>query len=137
MNIKSLIITIIVAFLTIGATDFLVHQVWLTKDYAATASLWRPMAEMKAKMPFMFTGQFLAAVAFTMIFAACVAEKRCLSCTMKFAAMMGLLHIANQCMMYSVSLYPGSLVLKWCLAAVVQFLILGLVVHKVYKLPVK
>jgi hypothetical protein len=85
MNPKSLLITILVAFITVFATDFLIHGVLLAGTYKATASLWRPEAEMMAKMPWMMLGQFLAAAAFTMIFAACVAEKRCMSCTIKFA----------------------------------------------------
>lgn len=135
MNVKSLLITIVVAFVSIWVMDFLIHGVLLKETYKATASLWRPEPEMMAKMPFMLLGQFLFAVAFTMIFAACVAEKRCLSCSLKYAAMIGLLFIANNCMMYSVALYPGSLVVKWCLASFVQALVLGFVVHKVYKAP--
>ncbi len=137
MNVRSLLITIVVAFLSIGVMDFLIHGILLKETYAATASLWRPELEMKAKMPFMLLGQFLFAVAFTLIFAASVAEKRSLSCSMKYAAMIGLLYIANNCMMYSVALYPGSLVLKWCLASFVQVMVLGFVVHKVYKVSAR
>ena len=53
MNPKSLLITILVAFVTVFATDFLIHQLWLGSTYKATASLWRPEAEMMAKMPSM------------------------------------------------------------------------------------
>ena len=92
---------------------------------------------MMAKMPFMFLGQFLAATAFTLIFAAWVAEKRSLGSTMKFAACMGLLAIANQIIMYTVAPYPGSLVAIWCVAYLAQMLLLGFVVHKVYRPVVK
>jgi hypothetical protein len=133
MNAKSLLITIFVAFVTVWATDFLVHGVLLAGAYKATASQWRPEAEMMAKMPWMLLGQFLVAAAFTMIFAACVAEKRCISCSIKFAACMGLFVGAGQFIMYAVQPYPGSLVAKWFVAAIIQSVILGLVVHKVYK----
>ena len=133
MNPKSLLITILVAFVTVFATDFLIHQLWLGSTYKATASLWRPEAEMMAKMPWMLLAQFLVAVAFTMIFAACVAEKRCMSCTIKFAACMGIFSGGGQLMMYAVQPLPGSLVAKWVLAAIVQALVLGFVIHKIYK----
>lgn len=133
MNIKSLIITILVAFVTVWLTDFLIHGVWLSAAYAETKSLWRSQDEMMSKMPFMLGGQLLAAAAFSLIFAACVAEKRCLRCTMKFAACMGLLAVANQIIMYAVAPYPGSLVTKWCVAYLVQMLLLGFIVHKVYR----
>ena len=133
MNPKSLLITIFVAFVTVFATDFLIHQVWLGSTYKATASLWRPEAEMMAKMPWMLLGQFLAAAAFTMIFAACVAEKRCMSCTLKYAVTMGIFVSAGQLMTYVVQPVPGSLVAKWMLATVVQTVVLGVIVHKVYR----
>ena len=133
MNPKSLLITILVAFVTVFATDFLIHQLWLGSTYKATASLWRPEAEMMAKMPWMLLAQFLVAAAFTMIFAACVAEKRCMSCTIKFAASMGIFSGGGQLMMYAVQPFPGSLVAKWVLAAIVQAMVLGIIVHKVYK----
>lgn len=137
MNTKSLIITIVVAFITVWATDFLIHAVWLGSTYKATAELWRPEAEMMAKMGWMFAGQFLVGAAFTMIFAACVAEKRCVSCTLKFSACIGILAAAGQIIMYAVQPLPGSLVAKWCVAYIAQALVLGLVVHKVYRLPAK
>ena len=95
--------------------------------------LWRPEAEMMANMPWMLLAQFLVAAAFTMIFAACVAEKRCMSCTIKFAASMGIFSGGGQLMMYAVQPLPGSLVAKWVLAAIVQAVLLGIIVHKVYR----
>ena len=135
MNTKSLLITIVVAFVTVWATDFLIHGVWLSATYGATKELWRPEAEMMAKMPFMLLGQFLVGAAFSMIFAACVAEKRCLSGTLKFSACIGVMVAAGQIIMYAVQPYPGMLVVKWCVAYIAQTLVLGFVVHKVYRLP--
>jgi hypothetical protein len=90
MNRKSLIITIIVAFITVRGTDFLIHGVWLSSDYAAT---------------------------------------------LKFAFLMGLMSAAGQIIMYAFAPRPDSLVAKWCVAYLLQALVLGLVVHKVYRLP--
>lgn len=138
MNTKSLIITIVVTFIAVWATDFLIHAVWLGSTYKATQHLWRPEAEMISKMPFMLLGQFLIGAAFTMIFAACVAEKRCLSCTLKYSACIGIIAAAGQIIMYAVAPYPGTLVAKWCAAYLAQALVLGLIVHKVYRpLPAK
>ena len=137
MNTKSLFITILAAFVTVWVTDFLIHGLWLAATYKATAELWRPEAEMTARMPFMFLGQFLVATAFTLIFAACVAEKRCLNCTLKYAACIGVLIGAGQIIMYAVAPHPGLLVAKWFCAGLAQTLLLGVVVHKVYRPPVK
>lgn len=138
MNKKSLILTIIVAFVTVWATDFLIHGVWLSATYKETQSLWRTEAEMLKNMPFMLFGQFLIGAAFTMIFAACVAEKRCLQCSLKYGGCMGVISAANQLIMYAVAPWPGALVAKWCGAYFVQGLLLAFVVHKLYKpLPAK
>jgi hypothetical protein len=133
MNKKSLLITILVAFVTVWVTDFLIHGVWLSSTYKATQSLWRTEAEMMKNMPFMLLGQLLVAAAFTMIFAACVAEKRCPKCSLKYAGCMGVIAAANQIIMYAVAPWPGELVAKWCVAYLAQALLLGLVVHKVYR----
>jgi hypothetical protein len=133
MNTKSLLLTILIAFVTVWATDFLIHGVWLSATYGATKHLWRPEAEMMAKMPWMFLGQLLVAAAFTLIFAACVAEKRCLSCTLKYALSLALFAGGGQIIMYAVQPFPASLVAKWCIAYLLQMLLLGWIVHKVYK----
>lgn len=135
MNTKSLLITIVVAFATVFVTDGLIHGLWLKSSYAATASLWRPEAEMLHG--WMVIGQFLVAASFTLIFAACVAEKGKLGCTLKYAASMGVFAGGGQVIMYGVEPYPGLLVAKWFFIGIVQTLLLGFVVHKVYKLPVK
>jgi hypothetical protein len=133
MNIKRLLITIVVAFVAVWATDFLIHAVWLSSTYGATKHLWRPEAEMMAKMPWMLVGQFVVAAAFTLIFAAAVAEKRSLSCTLKFALTLGLFTSGGQIIIYAVQPVPGLLVVKWCAAYLAQMLVLGLIAHKVYK----
>jgi len=133
MNPKSLFIAIIVAFVTVAVTDFLIHALWLGATYKATASLWRPEAGLNAMRPLMMLGEFFTALAFTMIFAACVAEKRCMSCTMKYSVSMGVFSGAGQFMMYCVQPLPGSLAAKWILAAIAQAVVLGFIVHKVYK----
>ena len=135
MNIKSLLITILVAFVTVWVTDFLIHAVWLSAMYGETKELWRPEAEMVAKMPFMFLGQLLVATSFTLIFAACVAEKRSLSCSLTYAACIGVMTGGAQIIMYAVQPYPGLLVVKWCVGYLAQALLLGAIVHMVYKHP--
>ena len=135
MNPKSLLITIVAAFVTVAATDFLIHAVWLGQTYKDTADLglWRKESALEAMRPLMMLAEFLVAAAFTLIFAACVAEKRCISCSLKYAACMGIFAGAGNIMMYAVEPLPGLLVVKWVLAGIAQAVVLGVVVHKVYK----
>ena len=67
MNPKRLIIAIVIVFIAIFATDFLIHGVWLKSDYAASASLWRPESEMQKLMGWLRLGQLLAAVTATVL----------------------------------------------------------------------
>ena len=53
MNIKRLILAIVVAFIVLWVTDFLIHGVWMTPDYRATQQLWRTDAEMTSRMGWM------------------------------------------------------------------------------------
>jgi len=39
MNTKRLILAIVVAFVVLWVTDFLIHGVWMTPDYWATEQL--------------------------------------------------------------------------------------------------
>lgn len=133
MNTKNLLITIIVTFVAVWLTDFLIHAVWLSSTYGATKQLWRTEEAMMAHMPFMFVGQFVVAIAFATLFASFVAEKRSLRETLKFSALMGINTSAAQIIMYAVQPYPGTLIVKWCLAYFVQALVIGVIIHMVYR----
>lgn len=133
MNKKSLIITIIVAAISVWATDFLIHAVWLGQRYGETKELWRTEAEMMKNMPFMFCGQILVGASFATLFALFVAEKRCLGMTLTFSALIGGMTGAGQIIMYAVQPLPGDIVIKWCAAYLVQALVVGAIVHLVYK----
>ena len=48
---KKVILAILAVFIAWSVMDFLIHGVILHASYAATASLWRPMSEMKTPPP--------------------------------------------------------------------------------------
>ncbi|HEY0369854.1 MAG TPA: hypothetical protein VGC85_09675, partial [Chthoniobacterales bacterium] len=61
MNGGRLVLSIIVGFVFIFATDFLIHAVWLAGDYKASAALWRPEDEMHRRFIILLFAQFVAA----------------------------------------------------------------------------
>jgi len=69
MNIKRLILAIVVAFIVLWVTDFLIHGVWMTPDYRATQQLWRTDAEMTSRMGWMLCGQLLFVITFVIVWA--------------------------------------------------------------------
>ena len=53
MNTKRLILAIVVAFVVLWVTDFLIHGVWMMPDYRGTQQLWRTDAAMGSRMSWM------------------------------------------------------------------------------------
>ena len=137
MNYPRLVVAIIVAFIAIWATDFLIHAVWLAPTYGATKELWRPEEEMMKKMPWMVVGQAIVAIAFTTIYAAFVAEKRSMPNVLLYAICVAMLVGGVNVIMYAVQPFPGALVVKWFCAAIVQMNLIAIIVSLVYKPPLK
>src|SRR4029077_14374587 len=93
MNPKRILIALVAAFVAISATDYLIHEVWLKSTYAADAGkLWRSEADMKDHMSGIFLGQFLVAIAFTMIWARIAMGGAGLPCALAFGLFMGLFY---------------------------------------------
>lgn len=133
MNPKRLVIAIVVAFVFVFFSDFLIHGVWLKPAYGATASLWRSEGEMQAHMGWMVGAQFLAALTFVVLWARGFAEKACPRCAVMYGLFMGLFNQTNTLMTYAVQPIPGEIALKWFAAGLVQAVLLGVVTFFVYK----
>src|SRR5258706_366697 len=133
MNPKRLVLAIVVVFLGVWVTDFLIHGMWLKNDYAATMSLWRPEGEMQAHMGWLMLGQFLAAATFVVLYAKGIAKEAHLLCACLYGLFMGLFNQATTLITYAVQPFPGALAGKWFVAGVVQGVLMGLLVFFVYK----
>ena len=103
--------------------------------YKATASLWRPEAEMAAGtyMGWLHAAHLLVAVTFTTLWAAGFAQNAKLTCALKFGSFMALFSQAHTLITYAVQPIPLEIVWKWVLSGIIQGIILGLVVFFVYK----
>ena len=73
--IKRTILAVLAVFIAWSALDFIIHQLILKGAYEATANLWRPEAEMMAKMWVMYLAGLISAGAFVAIYACFVANK--------------------------------------------------------------
>jgi len=63
---KKTILSILAVFIAWSVMDFVIHGVILRSSYVATASLWRPMGEMKTSL--MYFTVFIASLAFVLIY---------------------------------------------------------------------
>lgn len=129
-NCKRLALTILAVFVTIWATDFLIHGLWLAPRYVETASLWRPAGEMITWA--IFLGQFMAAAFFSIIFSYGY-EGRGWMEGVRYGILMGLFASANTWISYAVSPMPLDITLSWVAASVGQGIVAGIVATLIYK----
>jgi hypothetical protein len=132
MNMKRLVLAIIVGFVVVWITDFLIHGLWMMADYRATQSLWRPEAEMHSYMACFLGAQLLTALTFVLLWTRW-AETARLSCAIGFGFLMGMFSGVWPIVLYAVLPMPGSIACKWFFAGIVQCIILALVTFYVYK----
>jgi len=85
--LKRNILAIVLVFIVLSILDFIIHGILLKSTYEATASLWRPMNEMK--MPLMYFVTLVFTVCFVLIYGLLVKEKS-LSAGIKFGILFGL-----------------------------------------------
>ena len=133
MNFKRLVLAIVVAFVFVFATDFLIHAIWLRPDYQATKELWRPEAEMNARFPWMLGAQFLFALTFVLLWAAGFAARGSVGLACAFGLLTGLLVQVTTIITFVVTPLPAELALKWFLSGVAQAILLGVLTFFVYK----
>ena len=132
MNIPRLLIAVVAGFIFIFASDFLIHAVWLAPTYKATASLWRPDAEMQQRFFWMLGAQLLTAVAFAIIWAKGFAG-RSAGTGAFFGLFMGLAQQVWAIVWFVVAPLPAEIAVKWFLSGLLQATILGVVLAAVYK----
>lgn len=115
---------VVVIFIFIAVTDWLIHGCLLKSAYEATASAWRTPEDMQKHLGWMFFGQFLVAVVTVMLF--CQIRLKEIEQAPKTGALLGLLYGVGNVIMYAVAPYSLSLVLYWIIFAVIQYAIIAI-----------
>ena len=134
MNPKRIILALIAAFIALSATDYLIHQVWLKDTYALDiGKLWRAEADMKAHMSGIFVGQFLVAVAFTMLWARIALGGAGIQCAIALGVFMGLAYSGGVVIQGAVQPLPDGLVMKWIISGILQSVFVSVVLFFVHK----
>jgi hypothetical protein len=134
MNIKRLILAIVVAFVVLWVTDFLIHGLWMKPDYRATQSLWRPETEMGSYLGWMLCAQLLFVITLVLVWAKGFARSTTkISCAIGYGLLMGLFSGVWAIIMYVVVPMPCSIAMKWFFAGIVQTILLALVTFWIYK----
>ena len=138
MNIKRLILAIVVAFIVLWGTDFLIHGVWMMPDYRATQQLWRTDAEMTSRMGWMLGAQLLFVITFVILWAKGFASSTTkISCAIGYGLLMGLFSGVWAIIMYVIVPMPCSIAAKWFFAGIAQTILLAVVTFWIYKQSVQ
>jgi len=128
MNKKFLIGTIGV-FVSWVILDYLMHEVILKSAYAATSNLWRP----EMNMVLIFVVTFIAAAAFTFIYAELVGNKST-STALKYGLVWGIgAGVSFAYGTYAVMDIPYTMALTWFIGTIVEGLAAGYVVSMLVK----
>lgn len=130
---KRVIWAILAVFVAWQVLEFVIHGLVLMKTYEATASLWRPMNEMKFAL--MRLVGLVGAVTFVVLYAGLVHQKS-VGTGLTYGLLFGLgTGFSMGFGTYSVMPIPLFLAAVWCLGTVVQTALGGLLVGWIVKPP--
>jgi len=135
--VKPMIISVLAVLVTLFATEYLIHGIWLMPLYQQTASLWRPMSEMG-----MFPWCIIRLLALSFIYSALYCKckkakpeacdidgkKQCpIQHGLCFGILLGLLIGTMMASSYLWMPVPGELAIKWFIGGLGQGILVGLV----------
>ena len=128
---KRIFLAAIVVFVLWSVLDFIVHGLILKSAYASTASLWRPMAEMK--MGLMYVTVFIAALAFSAIYGYLVSKKS-LMAGLTYGLLYGIaVGVGMGYGSYSMMPIPYSMAITWFLSTVIEAILGGILLGAIIK----
>jgi hypothetical protein len=129
--VKRAILALVAVFIVWAILDFIIHGVFLQSTYEATASLWRPMDEMKIGLMYFVTLLFTAC--FVAIYGWLVSQKS-IGSGIKYGALFGLaIGISAGLGMYTVMPIPLTLAWSWLFGSLVEGIVAGAVVGAILK----
>lgn len=133
MNTKRLLLCLVAAFVTVFVTDYLIHQILLAPDYAASKALWRSEETMQQFLHWLMIGELLWVLGVTLLWVKGFAERACWTCVLGFGFSTGLVGTVYVPTFYAVMPLPGALCVKWFVAGLLQSLLVTLVLHLITK----
>ncbi len=131
MDLKRLILTALTLFVVVFVFEWVFHGGLMASVYEQTAELWRSEQEMTDRFVWMIVGQLMLASAVALLFAwGCKAGGVREGLTL--GAILALLRMAGNTVMYVVAPYPVRLIAWWDAGATIEMLLLGLVAGLIY-----
>lgn len=124
---------IVVAFVLLQGTDFLIHAVMLSSYYADSKELWRPEDEMMSLMWSNYVGHLLMAIAVVLLFSfSVVSNGGGIKCALLFAATLTLMNAGVSFIMWGIQPLPASYHVIWMIATLVQLSLVSIALYFVF-----
>ncbi len=122
-------------FVTLFALDYLLHGLLLKDLYHQTASLWRPEAQVKSMMWYMWIGYLIFAPVFVCIYSKGFEDsKGRIGQGIRYGFWMGiLLSVMPNLICYAVMPIPLKLAVCWIVGETIKYTCLGTVLGFAYK----
>ena len=128
---KKIILSVIAVFFAWSILDYIIHGVILKSSYIETASLWRPMGEMK--MGVMYVAVLISAIVFVVIFSQFFSKKGLVQ-GLKYGLWFGVgAGVSMGYGSYSVMPIPYHMAFTWFLGSVIESAVGGLILGAIIK----
>lgn len=128
---KKVILAILAVFVAWSVMDFVIHGLILRSSYAATASLWRPMNEMKTSL--LYLSVFIASLTFVLIYSLFFARKG-IPTGLVYGLLFGLsAGVPMGYGSYSVMPIPYLMAFTWCFGSVAEAMVGGLIIGSILR----
>ena len=133
---KKLLAAIVVAYIVLMATNYLVHSVWLMPDYNAIPASHRSIDGIMHRFWAMAIGQLFFAAMFAYIYTLGRQRKPWPAQGARYGILMTLLAVVPMSLSeYDTYIVPYMLAIKWMIAGGVQLIILGIIVAGICQEP--
>jgi hypothetical protein len=131
---KKLLTAIVVAYVVLMATNYLVHSVWLMPDYNAIPASHRDIEGIMHRFWAMAIGQLFFAALFVYVYTRGAQRKPWLAQGVRYGILMTLLAVIPMSLsQYDTYIVPYMLAIKWIIAGGIQLIILGVIVAGICK----
>jgi hypothetical protein len=133
---KKLVLAIVVGYVFLMGTNYLVHNVWLLPDYNAIPASHRTMAAIMERLWVLAIGQLCFAATFAYVYTRGAERKAWVGQGIRYGLIMTFVTVVPYSLNeFDVYIVPYQLAIKWIIAGTVQLVILGLIVAAICQEP--
>lgn len=133
MNTKRFVFAGLAVFIAGFIMDWIIHGIILKGAYESLISIWRPEEEMNSMMWIWYVGSLIFSFLFVYIFTKGYENKGIME-GVRYGLLIGLLMVLfGNLAQYAMYPLPFSLVWKWFVFGMIEFIIFGIITAAIYK----